>query len=823
MFDINLYPLYIKNSNEQAYLPGLRFQAAPKNASRVRNGDLLMLLASPSSQNELPEDRLQLILEATLREYFQSTGTVTSGMKRIAENINEAVLEYNLKESQGGKQISLVLNCAVIHGERVYIGHAGFTHSFVLNKDETQHHFDPEGSGRGLGLSRSTTLRFFLGDIRQDEFIIFSPEPLSTWTPANLGDSHSFALDFIKRRLLNQVSPNVRALLVQLRQGSGRMILQPPLSSTGNPPVQSQSEHGAPRQSSSTGRSIPMMAIPLKEKATAPAGDTTTESRRASQLPLPTIPVQQLSSATAKHPAKPIPSHRPDIQVEESELSYKEAFLELVSDIRKLFSRTKDGTGKVFSSVKKENPPRHPDAEIRFRRPNTEKLDKFVASTGKAATSSAGLIERIVKKIGGWITAAFKKLVNYMAPGGGFKLPSLPNSAMILISIAIPLIVVVTAASMYLNRGQTSQFDYYLVQAQTAAAQTANIQDPAAQRSAWENVIVLLDKAGKFGDSKDADKLRTQARDVLDDLAGIARLEFTPAIVDGLPGSVNVVQMLSTNTELYLLDASSGQVLRAVLTGKGYELDPTFNCAPGPFGSYMVDPFVDITLLPKGNTLNASLAAMDARGNLVYCSPGGMATSMTLMAPDSGWGSIKAMTVDSYRLYVLDVTNNAIWMYLGGIGAYINKPESYFDKNSPAMQDVQDFAINGNDLYLLHTDGHLTTCTYSEVYGADTKCKDPVPYVVLINGGEKKPVIVPNTTFTQLQYSQPPDPSIYILDSSGPSLYHFSLRMTLQKQLAMQSGDPYRLEGKAATAFTVNTGKVLFIAFGNRLYSAIEP
>jgi hypothetical protein len=317
--------------------------------------------------------------------------------------------------------------------------------------------------------------------------------------------------------------------------------------------------------------------------------------------------------------------------------------------------------------------------------------------------------------------------------------------------------------------------------------------------------------------------LRSQAQNVLDDLGGIARIEFIPAIVDGLPPASNITQIVSTSTDIYMLDGVSGQVLRAILTGKGFEMDPTFSCAPGPFGSYIVDPFVDITLVPKGNSLDASLVALDGRGNIVYCGPGVMATSMTLTPPDSGWGKVKAITLDGSRLYVMDIESNSIWVYMGGIGAFINKPYNFFDIGNPPMQDALDFSVNGNDLYMLHQDGHMTSCLYSDILGSPTKCKDPIPYVITVNGGEKKPVVVPNTTFTHLQYSQPPDPSIYLLDATGQSLYHFSLRMTLQKKLSMQTGDPFKLNGKTATAFSVNPGKVMFIAFGNKIYQGIEP
>jgi hypothetical protein len=825
VFDLNLFPLYIKNSNEQNFLPGLRFQAAPKNANRNRSGDYLLILVTPFGENSLAEDRIQLILEKSLREYFQSSGTVTSGIKKIAEIINEAVLEYNLKDSPGGQQVTVLLNCAVIHGERVYIGHSGYTHSFVLNKETTEHHYDPEGSGRGLGVSRTVTLRFFLGDIKADEYILFSPEPLATWTPANLSGSPSIALDYLKRRLLNQVSPNVRALLIQVKPGSGRIILQSPLSNStviAGQPLR-QMNPVPPVQVNLEGKAIPVMAISARAKDANKVVEPVIGTRNEALEPTRALPVQILSSASPGVPAKPIPQVKPDIQIEESELSYREALLELKHDIGQSSKRLQSGLSTFFLKFKKEKKPPHPDAEIRFKKVNTEKFDRLITSTGKAASKTAGTTGKILKTAAVKTGKSFNQALEYITPEGGFKLPSLPNPVMILISIAIPLIVVVAASSMYLTRGKTSQFDYYLNQAKTTIAQIGKNQTPAEQRKSWENAVVLLDKAEKYGKSDEAITLRSQAQNVLDDLGGIARIEFIPAIVDGLPPASNITQIVSTSTDIYMLDGVSGQVLRAILTGKGFEMDPTFSCAPGPFGSYIVDPFVDITLVPKGNSLDASLVALDGRGNIVYCGPGVMATSMTLTPPDSGWGKVKAITLDGSRLYVMDIESNSIWVYMGGIGAFINKPYNFFDIGNPPMQDALDFSVNGNDLYMLHQDGHMTSCLYSDILGSPTKCKDPIPYVITVNGGEKKPVVVPNTTFTHLQYSQPPDPSIYLLDATGQSLYHFSLRMTLQKKLSMQTGDPFKLNGKTATAFSVNPGKVMFIAFGNKIYQGIEP
>ena len=41
--------------------------------------------------------------------------------------------------------------------------------------------------------------------------------------------------------------------------------------------------------------------------------------------------------------------------------------------------------------------------------------------------------------------------------------------------------------------------------------------------------------------------------------------------------------MAATNTDLYLLDASHGSVIRAALGSQGYEVDTSFVCGPGQY------------------------------------------------------------------------------------------------------------------------------------------------------------------------------------------------------------------------------------------------
>lgn len=820
MLDLHLFPLHIKDSVEQAFLPGLHFMVSPKNAMRSRQGDQIILLAASQGETVMGSDRLTSILEKAGMEYYRSSGTVTAGLKRSIEAINDAILEYNLKESAGGRQQTCVVNLAVVREDRVYIAHSGYTHSFVLNKNQTQHFFDPESSGRGLGLSRTVNIRFFLAELEPDEYILFSPEPLATWTPANLAGSPSIALDYLRRRLLNQVSPNIRAALIQAVQGTGKTILEAPLSSKSGffaTPTQSTTQPGSPPSPPvREGKPLPVMAVPMAAKSVSQVQPARPVLDGASPV---------AGQTTTIRPHVPPPTPDPE---EDAEPGFLEGLKGIATEINETSKKTSNSVRRFFQRFRKEQPGDDPGevARAKIRLPevhiNTEPLKQSFVKINKGASAAASITGKTLQKTASSMGGMMGDAVEYITPEGGFKFPHLSTSVMILIAVVIPLLVVAAGSSIYFNKGRSSQFNAYYAQAEAAAAQANGLKEPREIRKAWINALAILDQAEKYGKNDKSITLRKQGQDVLDDVEGVGRLEFTPAIPEGLPAGTKITRMRATSTDLYMLDSSDGKILRALLTGRGFELDTSFKCAPGPYGSYVVGPLVDFALMPKGNSLGASIAALDETGNIVYCMSGSPATSITLLPPETGWGKIERIAIDSGRLFVLDTPSNAIWVYSGISGTFSETPGLLFDKEIPPMAGVIDFSINGNDLYMLNQDGHMITCTFSTV-GTPTKCKDPAPFSIERPGVENKPVIIPDSNFIQLQYSDPPDPSIYMIDTKSVSIYHFSLKLSLVKQLSVQAGDPQQLLKKKPTAFAVNPAKVVFMAFDNKVYSGLEP
>jgi hypothetical protein len=392
----------------------------------------------------------------------------------------------------------------------------------------------------------------------------------------------------------------------------------------------------------------------------------------------------------------------------------------------------------------------------------------------------------------------------------------LPPSLIVFLAVAIPLLVSIVGGTVYVQRGRAAQHQNYYEQALTAAAQARAQTESDNIRAAWKITLDYLDQAEFYAVSDQSTALRGEATTALDLLDGIVRLDFQPAISGGLGDNIHITQMVATASDLYLLDSGQGTVKRAFLTGRGYEIDTSFICGPS-FGETLIGKLVDITSLPSGFPDNATLLGMDEGANLTYCVPDGIQPANKQVAPPStNFGEPVALTLDMGDLYILDPAVNAVWIYRNQDTA--QQPRFFFGNDIPPMQDVIDLAVNSDDLYLLHSDGHITTCIYSGFEGSPTRCEDPATYIDP-RPGRQNGAVIPDALFNQIYFSPPPDPSMYMLDPGGQAIYHFSLRLAFQRQF--RSIDP--LPEGPATAFAVSPNRTIFLAIGNQVFYAALP
>jgi len=88
------------------------------------------------------------------------------------------------------------------------------------------------------------------------------------------------------------------------------------------------------------------------------------------------------------------------------------------------------------------------------------------------------------------------------------------------------------------------------------------------------------------------------------------------------------------------------------------------------------------------------------------------------------------------------------------------------------------------------------------------------------HSAQEKIPLIKGTHFGQLLYAPPPDPSIYMLDMDAPVIYHFSLKLTLQRQYRPRQSMP---EG-AGSAFALGPDRrTFYLALGDNVYSATLP
>jgi len=719
--NLHILPVLRQESKELSRPPGLYVTGSgvAKRVPHSRKADTLILHLVLTGTATIPADGQTQLLEELARAYFSAPGAVTTALRDAITELNQFLLDRNLTSASSGLQATGLLTAIVLHERQLFIAQSGPNRVYAVSQSEARHFYDPDLSGRGLGVSRIPQVQFNHARLALGDLLVLTPDTIPAWTPESLLDAHGRSMNTIHRVMMNAAGENVNAVFIQAHPGKpGFKILEREKLAT-EPPVRiSVRDQTAP--TSATGKT--------------PPGSTAA------------IPASGEEAPAAEPP-----------------------------------------------------PPAQAPRRKKEKRPIGPMLLAVLRAFGTAMRSIGHSLKAILIRI---------------LPGT--ELGTIPGSTMAFFAVAIPIVIVAVAGFVYVRRGQDRQYTQYMQQAQEAIDWANGQTDPANIRLAWETVLVYMDAAEEYHVTDETIAIRQLAYIALDPLEVIDRLNFQPALNGPLSENVNIIRMAATRDELYMLDSFSGSIIRAWLSGRGYEIDRGFNCGPGSYGSYLVGDLIDMAALPRNNSQGASIMAMDANGIVVYCRPEKPLLTVPLFPPNSNWGDPKAFVLDSGALYVLDPQTNAVWIYSGEDYSFVDPPRLFFDDDVPVMADVIDFAIDLDDLYLLHEDGHLTTCTFGFA-GQPTTCTSPTPYTDT-RGGRVSGATMEETHFTQIAFTTPPDPSIFLLDPEQAAIFHFSLRLTFQRQLREVA--PL---GEPATAFAISPSRSVFIGMGNEILWANLP
>ena len=778
--DLTLAPLYRINGQEPASLPGLLAVSPPRKVARGREQDRLIVYLLLTGNASFTTAEYMQLASGAAAKFYQSPGTLTSALRAATEAVNQPLIERNMSTSGRGQYAIGWLALAALRESHCTILLSGPVHTFILGQEARQI-YDPGLSGKGLGLAQNAAHYFTQVELQPNDRILLMGKVPSAWE-STLTEGTPASLDATRRRLLTLTSEDLHAVLMQATTGKGALnLLRTASEPRAEVPHAQTAPIPAPIQTPSLTEESTAQPEPEPEPDSFPAHVVQPSAYAIPPQPEktetpPATSITNMQATTTREFPPSIPRAKPKVETSEPQPAM-------------------DTTSKV------EEPPTPREPSMRTRQ------------AAKAAVNGMQTWRRGTQRL----NDGLRKFLPRLFPGNeSGESHEMPAYMMTFIALVVPLIVVTIAFVVYQRYGRSVQYQNYLAQAQNARKQAINLTDPVMQRDAWQSVLLYVANAEKYRTTDETNNLQNEAQGKLDQLLGITRLQFQPAFSSGL--NIPISRLAANETDLYLLDARTGEVLRAQLTDHGFQMDNTFNCKPGPYGSYQVGPLVDILALPLLNSVNATVLGIDAAGNLLYCAPGQVPQAIPLPPPDTNWGRVTSFTIDSGNLYVLDAPSRAVWVYTGKDSAFVDRPYFFFGGQIPEIQDSIDIAVSGDDLYLLHADGHLSHCSYSRLETVPTRCDDPAPFVNPF-AAYKGIDLFAQSHLTQMQFTPAPDSSILLLDSDNQGVWRVASRsLELQNQFRPTIGAGNPLPSGRVGAMTAGPNHVLYLAIKDQVY-----
>ena len=779
----------------------------PRRTARGREHDTLIVYLMISGNATLSAFELHDLMKNMAAKFHQTPGSLTSAMRRAAENINTALLERNRSTTGRGLYALGTLALAVVRNEQCTLLLSGPAHAVWVSEGRSRYIHDPALSGKGLGSGQNIQSYFSQVELHAQDLLALCGKFPRDWEADLLNERPPASLEASYRKL-TITQGDLNAVLIQAYSGHGTItVLRPeigaarpilPQPAIGSPPsgtpieekFSAQPENGLPSDEVTPSAEHASQNTEVTEEQIDAWADLAAHMVQPSAYAIPPQPESLASPSTSRNFPPSIPRAGTDGPVAAPDIEEEEEILEepIVVESR---------TARAVSNA-------HAEA--------TRQMAKVMVGGIKTGRR---MNERLRTSMG--------KFIPRLLPGASSDQTfSMPTYAMVFIAVVIPVLVVTIASVVYLRFGQSVQYDELYLQALNLRALATSETDPIRQRDAWQSILATLDRADAYRQTDESNGLRADAQVNLDRLTGVVRLEFIPAFANGLSSSTQVSRLAASESELYMLDAERGNILHASFTGRNLTHDNTFTCQPGTHAGYQVGRLVDILALPKVNAVGATVLGIDATGNLLYCAPGQVPQAIPLPSlPNTNWGRITSFALDNGNLYVLDAASRAVWVFVGKDSTFTDSPYFYFGNQIPASIDSAiDMAVSGDDLYLLHADGHLSTCIFSRIAETPTRCVDPAPR--LDNFPARQDIdIFAQAHFTQMTLTNPPNPVVLLLDSENRLVYRLSPRsLELQNQVTGFAGEGNPFQPGPVGAMAVSPNYVLYLAIGNQVYFA---
>lgn len=777
--DFLYYPLVNKQGIESEEFPNALLTGSIRGAHRHRVKDTLAILLSLSGNHRYSNEDIRELLKNASDVFFGVQGSVTRAMQAACDQINKLILERNLDRGYEGIRAVGSINLAALHNDWLFVAQYGSTLATLISSELYEEFGVSEGQSETLGQNKRIQPRFYQSSIKPGDLILMNGKPPEFWSSYYLAGSAALSMPQVKRRLLNQVTDNIEAIVIKCAVGSGHVFVRNWVEIEEENPEKVEGNLTSPYMTGEI-------------EANKNLDETNDEDHSLNENP--------------ENPEQAIEPHSTE------DLSHQDEVIYLGGGDISVVAGETERTDLPIRNAQNGGMP--------------EKItNPAMVSLGRAWMNARTLNAKFRQSF----ERTRKKIIPNYQPSRSAASPVFST----LMAIVIPLVLILVAVTVYTRTGKAEQFTIFMEQAQNSVSLAKAEKDPIKQHEYWEQALTMAKAAESYSITQDSRMLYEQAQFQLDAMDLAARLDFRPALTQFFPEGVVITHIQASSSGVYLLDKTSGSVMRIFLNTKGfYEIDDEFKCAPGPYGLETLTDLVDFVILPA-NADNFKIMALDAQGNLLYCSPGELAVSRKLNAPENGWGRIKGAAYQNDTIYILDADKDSIWMYAGkdpnkpddktatGI-VFSEKPIRYLDEDIPDLGGAIDLAINQEDLYVLHADGHMTQCRFSADKGVRlTECQDPSPYTDNRVGRlDKKPWIFADASFSMAQSTRLSNASIYLLDTLGQSVYRISYQLNLERILRAQYNKNYPLPLNAPSGFGITPESDLFLAFNNRLFIA---
>jgi len=825
-FDLNILPIQRQNGQEFADLPGLLAVAPPRKTARGRNNDSLVIYLMLSGNAEFSTAEIKQLTSNAADLFYQTPGSLTSAMRKTVEHVNNVLLERNLSTTGRGQYALGLFILAAIRENTCTVSLSGPAHVAWVSDGNQRHIYDPALSGKGLGSGQNVQSYLSQVEFQSNDLIALCGKFPRDWE-ADLVNSRPPATLDASYRKLTFTKGDLHAALIQPQAGQGIItVLRPEI-----PASSSQPEPAPVIEEPLPLEELAGQAAPKPENVIIESDLAAGESESTSDEPVITEEELDALADLGAHLLQPSayaipPQPETDYPIEEKPATTpvrtgpqdfpasiprakpleiepvvddEEADLDLDADVD--VSMEEDDAASL--ELKEEKPSAHAEA--------ARQMAKVMAGGIKSG-------RRLNERIGDFLRNFIPKLL----PGTDSTQPLvIPTYVSISMALLIPVLVAVVAWTVYAKYGLNERYNELLQLARVASSQASAETDPGRQRDAYQKVLDYLDNAEEYRETDETKLLRSDTQAKWDNLMGVIRLEFTSAFTNGISSSTQISRMAASESDLYMLDAERGNILHATFTGNSLELDGAFNCQPGRYGGNEVGTIVDILALPRVNAVGASVMGIDTTGSLLYCSPGQVPQVFPLPAlPNTNWGRINSFVLDNDRLYILDAETRSVWVYNGKNSTFLDPPYFFFSNQIPNIESAIDIAVSGDDLYLLHADGHLSTCTYSRIAEVPTRCTDPAPRIDTFPAHQDINIFE-QAHFTQMSLTNPPNPIVLLLDSANKSVFRFTPRsLELQDQITGFSGKESPFIQGSVSAMAISPNYVLYLAVGNQVYFA---